>query len=81
MSTNLHWAPSSRHCGNTLSKDLKRAISRKLWDTDGSCGNGTAIVDTNDLGYIEALRDMGVEDADTLIELIEKHGSIELWHG
>lgn len=79
MSTNLHWAPPNQ--SKTLSKELKRAISRKLWDTNGSYGSGKVTVDHSDIQYIEALRDMEVEDAGLLIDLIEAHGSIELWHG
>lgn len=80
MSTNLHWAPSSQNKKNTLSKDLKRTISRRLWDTDGSCGSGKVTVSAKDIPYIEALRDMGIEDAQELIDLIHAHAEIELWH-
>ena len=81
MSTNLHWAPKPTSTNTTLSTELKRAISRRLWDTDGSCGDGKATVGHKDLPYIEALRDMDIEDADLLIDLIETHDEIELWHG
>jgi len=79
MSTNLMWKPKATSHGS-FSKELKRVISRRLWDTDGSCGGGIVTVNETDIEYIRGLSDAGILDACELVELIEKHGEIELWH-
>ena len=79
MSSSLMWKPRKAH--GFLPKELKRVISRRLWDTDGSCGGHPAVVDSRDIGYLQGLRDAKIEGAEELIGLIEKHGEIELWHG
>jgi hypothetical protein len=73
------WKPVTQASGS-LDYALKRAISRKLWDTDGSIGIGVALVNCKDIPYLEGLRDAGVDGADELIELINEHGALELWH-
>jgi hypothetical protein len=79
MSSTLMWKPSGNAVGH-LPDELKRAISRKLWDTDGSCGGDVATVGAGDIDYLQGLQDGGVEGAAELIELIEKHGEVDLWH-
>ena len=66
--------------GGTLTKELKRTISRRLWDTDGTCGDGDAIVGSDMVPYIEGLRDAGIAGAGELLDLIERHGAVILWH-
>ncbi len=73
------WKPETTASGY-LPDDLKRTISRRLWDTDGSCGGGPVTVGRGDLSYLAGLRDAGVKGANDLIELINKHGAIVLWH-
>lgn len=80
MSSNLLWAPVVLQNENVLPYQLKRVISRKLWDTDGSCGSGKAVMTTDDLPYCLGLLHAGVEGAQELIDALEKHGAIELWH-
>ena len=79
MSSTLMWKPVTQANGY-LPDELKRTISRKLWDTDGSIGGGVEVVDGKDIPYLEGLRDAGVKGADELIDLIRVHGAIELWH-
>ena len=79
MSSSLMWKPVTQASGS-LDFELKKTISRKLWDTDGSCGGGVATVDSADIPYLEGLRDAGTKGASELIKLIHKHGEIELWH-
>lgn len=66
--------------GYSLPYELKRTLSRKLWDTDGSCGGGNASMTEADIPYLEGLRDAGVKGAADLIEILRKHGAILLWH-
>lgn len=80
MSSTLMWRPSSPAHFDSLPDELKRVISRKLWNTDGSCGVGEAFVGSELIPYLEGLRDSGVKGADRLIKLIEKHGALILWH-
>lgn len=79
MSTNLMWKPKTQSNGS-LSKQLKKVISRRLWNTDGSCGGGVATVNETDIEYLNGLLDAGIEDAEELIDLINQYGEIELWH-
>jgi hypothetical protein len=65
------------HC---LPKALKSVISRKLWDTDGSIGGGEVVLTLNDMPYLEGLRDAQVDGAQQLIDAIEKHGVVVVWH-
>ena len=78
MSTNLMWGIVAT--GDSLPKELKRIISRKLWDTDGSCGGGKVVVNCELIPYLEGLQHCGVEGAEELIDLINHHSEIELWH-
>lgn len=80
MSSSLYWVPDVEPEGNRLSDELKFAISRHCWGTDGTMGEGRAILDDDDLDYLRGLFDAGIKDADTLIQAIEKHGRIALWH-
>lgn len=80
MSSTLMWKPVMPEEGQPLPRKLKFVISRKLWDTDGSCGEGHAVVDESLIPYLEGLRDAGVDGAEELIEIIRKHGVVSLWH-
>jgi hypothetical protein len=73
------WRPPSSLNG-TLPRDLKRVISRRLWGTDGTCGDGEATMDLNDIQYLEGLKDAGISGAQELIDLIKTHGTVILWH-
>ena len=79
MSSNLMWKPETQANGS-LPYGLKRAISRRLWDTDGSCGGGCATVDKDDIEFLKGLAAAKVDGASELINLINKHGRIVLWH-
>ena len=80
MSSTLMWRPDVPLTGKSLSDELKKTISRKLWDTDGSMGGGDAMLTINDIPYVEGLRDAGVIGAEELVEILIKHHSIILWH-
>lgn len=79
MSTSLMWKPATQAEGD-LPDELKRVLSRKLWDTDGSCGAGNRTLSYEDISHLEGLKDDGVNGAAELIELIYKHNEIILWH-
>ena len=79
MSSTLMWRPAITDA-KALPSELKRVISRKLWDTDGTCGGGEVLVDIGLIPYLEGLRDSGVKGAVELIRLIEHHGAVLLWH-
>ena len=85
MSTNLYWRPIlPEPDGECLSKALKFAISRKLWDTDGSCGSGEQVLTEAHISFLEGMMVVGsveiVRDCQTLIDAINKYGAISLWH-
>ncbi len=79
MSSTLMWRPANSD-GNSLPYDLKKVISRRLWDTDGSCGSGVATVNETDIEYLEGLQDAGIDGASELIKIIQEHGDVQLWH-
>jgi len=80
MSSTLMWRPVVPIEGYTLPYPLKKTLSRKLWDTDGSIGGGEATMTVADIPYLEGLRDAGVDGASELIEILRKHEAIVLWH-
>lgn len=80
MSSTLMWRPALPQESGDLSYELKRTLSRRFWDTDGSCGHGEAVVGIGDRSYIEGLRDAGVKGADKLLDILDKHGEIIIWH-
>ncbi len=80
MSSTLVWRPVVPIDSHDLPFALKKTLSRRLWDTDGSCGHGEASMTADDIPYLEGLRDAHVEGADELIKIILKYGAIILWH-
>ena len=80
MSSTLKWRPNVPIEGHCLTDALKYRLSRRLWGTDGSCGDGNATMTEEDIPYVEGLRDAGVKGAQELIDILYKHGSIILWH-
>lgn len=80
MSSTLLWRPVMPVEGFSLPYELKKTLSRRLWDTDGSIGGGEASMTEDDIPYLEGLRDAGVRGAEELIEVLRKHSLIVLWH-
>lgn len=79
MSTNLYVRPyQPEPLGKDLAYELKKAISQKYWQHDGSLGGDWIVLGTDDISYIEGLRDAEIEDADTLLNEIKKHGAVEI---
>jgi len=78
MSSKLYWRPRSTS-SMLLSDDLKKILARKFWDHDGSLSNGPMRMNNSHLEYLCGLRDAGVEDAQKLIDGIEKFDLIEVW--
>lgn len=79
MSSTLMWRPSSRESYD-LPLDLKEVVSRKLWNTDGSCGGAEVTVNSDLIPYLEGIRDAGINGAQELIDAINQHGDVVLWH-
>jgi len=69
MSQNLFWEPKA----TCLSKELKWAIEKKF---DLSY---RVVLTFGDINYLWGLRDAGIEDAQKLIDAIEKYNEIEIW--
>lgn len=80
MSSSLMWRPVVPIEGYSLPFELKKTLSRKLWDTDGSTGHGDATMTTADIPYLEGLMHAGVKGAKELIDILEKHTAVVLWH-
>lgn len=79
MSSTLMWRPVSKEAYD-LPLELKRVVSRKLWDTDGSCGGGEVTANVDFIPYLEGIRDSGIKGAQELIDAINQHGEVILWH-
>jgi hypothetical protein len=71
VSTNLKWRPA-RQTQCDLSDDLKYAL-RKSRDMSVPLR-----LDRSHLPYLQGLLHGGIEDAQKLIDAIEKHGEIEV---
>ena len=73
MTMNLYWEPAEREPSGDLDDKLKFALRNR-------CG-GTVdtILTTQDLSYLNGLTDAGIKDAETLVDAIEKHGSIRVF--
>lgn len=72
MSMNLYWQPVI-NTENDLSDALKFALRKRYQ-------HGMDIrMDGGDLSYLQGLLDAGIEDAQTLIDAIEKHGVIRVY--
>ena len=82
MSMDLYWRPVVPIEGQHLSRALKYAISRKLWDHDGTLG-GEATLSDDSIPFLEGMIAAGGEeirrDCQTLIDAIKKHGAVVVW--
>lgn len=79
MSTNLYVRPyQPEPLGEDLAYELKKSISQKYWDHDGSLSGDWIVLGAEDVPYLEGLRDAKIKDADTLIEKILKFGAVEI---
>lgn len=83
MSTLLSWRKV--HPPKELGYRLKFYISEQLWGHDGSLNGDWATVskDTLDLSYLRGVRDETQDkdlkkEIETLLDLISKHGEIEV---
>ena len=78
MSTNLYYRPVVEQDGEDLSYELKKAISQKYWDHDGSCGGTWVPLDYEDISFLEGVLAGGIKDAKILIKAIDKYGVVEI---
>ena len=69
MSSNLYWKPTREYSGH-LPDALKFALRKKYDNPISEEFNG------EDIDFLTGLHIGGIEGADKLIELIQKHGSI-----
>ncbi len=78
MSTDLYYRPFIRKDGKDLSYELKKAIAPKYYDHDGSLGGNWLVLDSDEIPYLEGIRDGGIKDAQELIDAINKYGAVEI---
>lgn len=84
MSTSLYWSiipkAPKEHCIGALKYDL----AKKLWDTDGSYGDGHADIGEEIIPYLEGIiagngnGEMS-QDAKKLIHAINKYGRVRVF--
>ena len=73
MSATLMWEPVKREA-KSLPDDLKFVLRDKCGiDAKRSRWN------KDHIPYLAGLKDAGIEEAQELIDILEKHGEIELW--
>lgn len=83
MSTTLYWSRLPVEPTENGLNSLKRVLARKIWDSDGSCGEGKEVVDEELIPFLEGIvegnggGDMG-KDAKELIEAIRQYGKVQL---
>lgn len=83
MSTSLYWSRVPVEPAENSLYSLKHILAKKLWDSDGSCGENTLKVGKELIPFLEGIEmgngsgDMG-SDARKLINAIERYGEIQL---
>jgi len=83
MSTSLYWSRVPVEPKENSLYSLKWTLARKIWDSDGSCGESTEIVGEELIPFLEGIvegngsGDMG-RDAKKLIEAIRQYGKVQL---
>lgn len=84
MSKGLYWSvipPEPKEVGIS---NLKWTLAKKIWNSDGSCGEGPTIAGDELIPFLEGIivgngsGDMA-RDAQKLINAINKHGKIHLF--
>lgn len=63
----------------TLPDQLKRILSRRFWDHDGSLNGSNIQLTENNIAYLNGLEDAGIEGARELINCIEDNKVVEIW--
>ena len=71
MSSTLCWEPKHRET-KTLPNALKYVLQKK----EGLDGVINITMGESDLGYLQGLKDAGIEGAEELITAIEKHNQV-----
>jgi hypothetical protein len=84
MSTSLYWSRVPVEQTEYDLYSLKWALARKLWDSDGSCGESSIIVDKELIPFLDGIivgNDNGdmAEDAKQLKNAIEDYGKVQLF--
>lgn len=83
MSTSLYWSRVPVEPKEESLYSLKWTLARKLWDSDGSCGESTIVVGKELIPFLEGIvegngsGDMG-RDAKRLINAINQYGKVQL---
>jgi len=81
VSASLHWKPVPKpEEDNQLSSDLMHVLGRTAFnDSYRDYFSCHPQFDKDNLSYLFGLRDAGVDGAQELIDLIWKHGTVELY--
>ena len=77
MSAHAHWYPVVHKTGKLLDHHLKGLIAKRYMDHDGSL-SGSCRLNSDDIKWLEGLRDTGVKDASVLIDAIYDNDEIEI---
>lgn len=83
MSTSLYWSTLPVDPDENSLYSLKHTLAKKIWDSDGSCGQGKEIVSKELIPFLEGIvegngsGDMG-RDAKKLIKAINQYGKVQL---
>lgn len=75
MSTNLYWQRKQPVKGQIAGDRLKHILREKFTRLE----TGAIEMNSADMCYLAGLRDAGVEDAEKLMQAIERYGTLELW--
>jgi len=87
MSKSLYWQRIPSETTEYSIDSIRRSLAPRIWDSDGSVGEGYATVGKDLIPYLEGIvegngsGDMG-RDAQALINAIKKHGQVRIFiHG
>lgn len=83
MSTSLYWSRVPVELKEESLYSLKRALAKKIWDSDGEMGENIVVVGHELIPFLEGIvegngsGDMG-RDAKKLIDAINEYGKVQL---
>lgn len=75
----LYWKPAVEQKIADLPFDLKQVIAKRFWGQDGSLRGAAMLFGPTNIPYFSGLADAGINGADKVVELLEKHGEIYLY--
>jgi len=84
MSNNLYWSEIPKEPKEYSIGGLRYILAKKIWDSDGSCGQGKETIGIEIVPFLEGIEEGGQGnqasiDARKLINAILKNGKVHIY--